>query len=84
MWMANCNVQKATTDPRSEPESQPRDEGDLQKYGGERQLLRRTTTGLLPRIIGQGNEAGYGTPDARTEDRGHHADTLEEGRTFRR
>src|ERR1700747_1765420 len=39
--------QKATTDPWSESESQPRDEGHLQKHGPERQLLRRTTAGLL-------------------------------------
>ena len=43
-----------------------------------------TIAGLLRRIAGQGNEAGYGTPHARTEDRGHHVDTLEERRTFRR
>src|SRR5258705_11317190 len=73
-----ATFQKATTDPWSEPESQSRDEGDLQEYGHERQSLCGTAAGLLRRIAGQGNEAGYGTPHARTEDRGHHLDTLEE------
>jgi hypothetical protein len=79
-----ATFKKASTGPRPKPESQPRDEGDLQKYGYERQSLCLTTAGLLRRIAGQGNEAGYGTPHARTEDRGHHVDTLEERRTFRR
>jgi hypothetical protein len=46
--------------------SQPRDEEDLQKYGHERQSLCGTTAGLLRRIAGQGDEAGYGSPHART------------------
>ena len=79
-----ATFQKATTDPRSESKSQPRDEEDLQEYGHERQSLRRTTAGLLRRIAGQGHEAGNGSPHARTQDRGHHVDTLEERRTFRR
>src|ERR1700751_4619706 len=63
---------------------------DLQWSGGgdERQcaasLCGRTTAGLLRRIAGQGDEAGYGSPHACTQDRGHHVDTLEKRRTFRR
>src|ERR1700740_874270 len=79
-----ATFQKATTDPRSESKSQPRDEEDLQEYGHERQSLCWTTAGFLRRIAGQGNEAGYGSPHARTQDRGHYVDTLEERRTFRR
>jgi hypothetical protein len=79
-----ATFQKAATDPRSESKSQPRDEEDLQKYGHERQLLCGTTAGLLRRIAGQGDEAGYGSPHSGTQDRGHHVDTLEKRRTFRR
>ena len=84
MWMANCNVPKSLNRSAAEPESQPRAEGDLQEYGHERQSLCRTTGGFLRRDAGQGNEAGYGMPHARTEDRGYHANTLEERRMFRR
>src|SRR6201997_5684274 len=79
-----ATFQKATADPRSESKSQSRDEEDLQEYGHERQPLRGTTAGLLRRITGQRDEAGHGSPYARTQDRGHHVDTLEERRTFRR
>src|SRR6201993_3493339 len=79
-----ATFQKAIADPRSESKSQSRDEEDLQEYGHERQSLRGTTAGLLRRIAGQGNEAGDGSPHARTQDRGHHVDTLEERRMFRR
>ena len=64
--------------------SQSRDEEDLQEYRPERQSLRRTTARLLRRIAGQRNEAGYGSPHARTQDRGYHVDALEERRMFRR
>src|SRR5271156_5300399 len=56
----------------------------LQKYGPGRQSSCGTTAGLLPRIAGQGDEAGDGTPHARTQDRGHCFNTLEKRRTFRR
>ena len=79
-----ATFQKATTDPWSESESQPRDEGDLQKYGPERQSLCGTAAGLLRRIAGQGDQAGYGSPHAGTQDRGHYVSTLEKRRTFRR
>jgi hypothetical protein len=79
-----ATFQKAATDPRSELKSQPRDEEDLQEYGHEGQSLRRTTAGLLCRIAGQRAEAGYGSPYAGAQDRGHYVDTLEKWRTFRR
>src|SRR3979490_652613 len=79
-----ATFQKATTDPWSESESQPRDEADLQKYGPERQSLCGTAAGLLRRIAGQGDEAGYGSPHAGTQDRGDYVNTLEKRRTFRR
>ena len=62
----------------------PKSEGDLQKYGPERQSLCGTAAGLLRRIAGQRDEAGYGSPDAGTQDRGHHVSTLEKRREFRR
>ena len=44
--------------------------------------------GTIPRFLrgfaDQGDEAGDGSSDAGAQDRGHHFDTLEEGRTFRR
>ena len=76
--------QKATADPWSESELQPRDEGDLQKYSPGRQSLCRTTAELLRRLAGQGDEAGYGSPHAGTQDRGDYVDTLEKRRKFRR
>jgi hypothetical protein len=79
-----ATLQKAATDPWSESESQPRDEGDFQKYSPERQSLCGTAAGLLREIAGQGDEAGYGSPNAGTQDRRHHVSTLEKRREFRR
>src|SRR5258706_10867323 len=79
-----ATFQKATTDPWSESESQPRDEGDFQECSPERQSLCGTAAGLLRRIAGQRDEAGYGSPDAGTQDPGHHVSTLEKRREFRR
>src|SRR6201982_883526 len=79
-----ATFQKATTDPWSESESQPRDEGDFQKCSPERWSLCGTAAGLLRKVAGQGYEAGYGSPNAGTKDRGHHVSALEKRREFRR
>src|SRR6201997_5902426 len=71
-----ATFQKATTDPWSESESQPRDEGDLQKYGLERQSSCGPPAGLLRRIARQGDEAGYGSPHACSEERGQPLNTF--------
>src|SRR5215469_17052277 len=81
--MDNCNVPKSHNRSASESKSQPRDEEDLQEYSHQRQSLCGTTAGFLRRIAGQGHEAGYGSPHAGTQDRGHYVDTLEKRRTFR-
>src|ERR1700758_1284436 len=78
-----ATFQKATTDPWSESESQPRDEGNFQKCSPELQSLCRAAAGLLRAIVGQRHEAGYGSPNAGTQDRRHHVSSLEKRREFR-
>src|SRR5579863_9188664 len=43
-----------------------------------------TAAGLLRKIAGQGDKAGYGSPNAGTQDRRHYVSTLEKRREFRR
>ena len=49
-----ATFQKATTDPWSESEPQPRNEGDFQKYSTERQSLCGTAAGLLRSLLAKG------------------------------
>ena len=81
---ATAALQKAAAYSWFESRSQPRDEGYLQEYGYGRYSLCGTVPGFLRRFASQGDEAGDGSSHARTQDRSHYVDTLEEGRTFRR
>src|SRR5579872_5317636 len=76
--------EKTATDSRSQSESQPRNESDLQGSRDPSQLWGRSVARLLRGLAGERSEARDGAPDLSPKDRRHCFDTLEEGGTFRR
>src|SRR5437899_3316067 len=81
---STATLEEATTDSRSQSESQPRNESDLQGSRHPSQLWYESVTRLLCGVASQGHEARDGASDLSPKDRGHCFDTLEEGGTFRR
>ena len=79
---ATC--EKTATDSRSQSESQPRDERDLQGSRYPSQLWYGAIARVLCGFAGERHEARDGAPDVSPKDRGHCFDTLEEGGAFRR